>query len=272
MVDPRERAARLLAEVKPHVWDGASLPVPVEAIADSHLGLLVVEVPVGRLNDVPGAPSDGDLSGLLLVSEGQIWVNAWEAERWPGRRRFTIGHEIGHWEMHRSRGSMFCRSVEHPVIDIEEEASLFGAGLMFPPHLVSERHRRLSGDVGTMCEEFGASRIAMERAICFNLRLPLLSGLTVVEMFHLDDEGYSAWRAAHGEDGFVLNDDLGDGSGGRLHRAGCSYLDRAVKEGDPPRTRQPKWCSADPVALRELLPLARSCPRCLKPRRAAGRA
>ena len=75
-----------------------SLPVPVEDIADSHFGLLVRDV--DDMTAAPGCPRlDGDqtISGLLLPSRGEIWVNAEEAKQWPPRRRFTIGHELGHW-------------------------------------------------------------------------------------------------------------------------------------------------------------------------------
>jgi len=269
MKDPRRRAEAFLEGVGTHVWDGTSLPVPVETIADSHVGLLVVEVPVGKLNEVPGAPADADLSGLLLVDRGQIWVNDWEAQQWPGRKRFTIGHELGHWELHRHQGSMFCRTAqvtaERPAVDIEEQASLFGAGLMFPTHLVREHHAKLDGDVGTLCELFGASRVAMERAICFAVRRPLRDSLgDDVEMFHYDDEGYCAWRDAHADDGFVLNDDLSNGDGCKLHRACCSHLHRALKELDPPRTHRPKWCATDAAVLREVLPGAVACTRCIK--------
>ena len=56
--------------------------------------------------EAPGCPPLGDdetLSGLLLPSLGQIWVNADEAVQWPPRRRFTIAHELGHHVLHRTR-------------------------------------------------------------------------------------------------------------------------------------------------------------------------
>ena len=39
-----QRAEELLAEVPDWIWDGETLPVPVEDIADSHFGLLVRDV------------------------------------------------------------------------------------------------------------------------------------------------------------------------------------------------------------------------------------
>lgn len=112
MRDVEERAERVLAGVPGYVWDGERLPVPIEDIADSGYGLLVRDVE--DMGAAPGAPElmpGQELSGLLLPARGEIWVNAGEARRWPPRRRFTIGHELGHWVMHRTAGqqALFCR-------------------------------------------------------------------------------------------------------------------------------------------------------------------
>jgi hypothetical protein len=40
---PSPKALELLSDVPGYVWDGERLPVPIEEIADSHLGLLVRE-------------------------------------------------------------------------------------------------------------------------------------------------------------------------------------------------------------------------------------
>jgi IrrE N-terminal-like domain len=104
-------AEEFLARVPTYVWDGATLPVPIEEIADTHVGLLVRDV--DDLGQAPGAPQLGEgqsLSGLLLPALGEIWVNASEAREWPPRRRFTIAHELGHWALHRNNDrSVFCR-------------------------------------------------------------------------------------------------------------------------------------------------------------------
>lgn len=120
-------AERFLAAVPSYVWDGAALPVPVEDIADSHAGLLVRDV--DDLRQAPGAPPlepGQSLSGLLLPSLGEIWVNASEALEWPARRRFTIAHELGHWSLHRDadRG-VFCRAaMVDPETRSEERPAL----------------------------------------------------------------------------------------------------------------------------------------------------
>jgi hypothetical protein len=113
-------AGRVLSRVREYVWDGESLPVPVDDIAADEFGLLVRLV--DDLSTAPGCeniPRD-QLSGLLLTGPGEIWVNAWEAAQWDGRRRFTIGHELGHYVMHRDgRPGIHCRSI---VEDPREEA------------------------------------------------------------------------------------------------------------------------------------------------------
>ena len=168
-----DRAEELLAEVPGWIWDGRSLPVPVEDIADSGFGLLVRDVE--DMGTAPGAPhlhAGQSLSGLLLPARGEIWVNADEARQWPPRRRFTIGHELGHWEMHRTgQESLFCRrsSVDEapaPVArDIEEEASAFAAALLMPQWLFVREHARTRGDVEALCAAFGTSRQATDRRV-----------------------------------------------------------------------------------------------------------
>jgi IrrE N-terminal-like domain len=170
-----EHAARVLAAVPEWIWDGETLPVPVEDIADSVFGLLVRDVE--DMSAAPGAPPlapGQSLSGLLLAGRGEIWINAEEARTWPSRRRFTIGHELGHWEMHRDgRQSLFCRRSavdeqpppEPQVVDIEEEASRFAAALLMPQWLMVREHARAGGDVDRLVKTFRTSGVAMRRRV-----------------------------------------------------------------------------------------------------------
>ncbi|MFN8161682.1 MAG: ImmA/IrrE family metallo-endopeptidase [Solirubrobacterales bacterium] len=124
------RAEEVLAEVPSYVWDGESIPVPVEDIVDTVFGLRVCDVE--DMTAAPGCPAleEGQsLSGLLLSSRGEIWVNAEEARQWPPRRRFTIGHELGHWVMHRTgQQALFCRRA---TVDPQAE----GPGLRRSPEV-----------------------------------------------------------------------------------------------------------------------------------------
>lgn len=176
MEEVEAQAQRVLERVPSWLWDGKSLPVPVEDIADSCFGLLVRDV--DDLSRAPGAPqldAGQALSGLLLPARGEIWVNAAEGRAWPPRRRFTIGHELGHWEMHRRDGeAVYCRSGvvsgdERPnVPTAEEEANAFGAALLMPGHLVRAHYERLAGQsqrFQKLCALFDASSAAMGRRL-----------------------------------------------------------------------------------------------------------
>jgi hypothetical protein len=176
MRDVEDRAEQVLAKAPAYVWDGERLPVPVEDLVDSVYGLLVRDVEDMRA--APGAPelaTGQSLSGMLLPARGEIWVNASEARQWPPRRRFTIGHELGHWVMHRTgQDSLFCRrtSVDEAggrasasPRDIEEEASVFAAALLMPQWLFVREHARCNGDLPTLCASFGTSNAATERRV-----------------------------------------------------------------------------------------------------------
>ena len=131
--------------------------------------------------DCPPLRPGQSLSGLLLAARREIWVNAEEAARWPARRRFTIGHELGHWVMHRDRqASLFCRhgSVDPdedeakkkrpPLPRIEQEANHFAAALLMPRPILEDRYERLRGEPDAfrrLCETFAVSGPAMSRRL-----------------------------------------------------------------------------------------------------------
>jgi hypothetical protein len=174
VVQPEERAQEILAAVPEYVWNGRSLPVPISDIADTCFGLLVRDA--DDLGAAPGAPtlgSDQTLSGLLLADRREIWVNAAEGLEWPGRRRFTIGHELGHWCLHTDRAehSVFCRPTsiqDEPKPEIppeEEEANAFAAALLMPPELLRQQYVKTGRDFHTLCRIFGTSQSAMGRRL-----------------------------------------------------------------------------------------------------------
>lgn len=172
------RAEQVLAGVPGWIWDGETLPVPVEDIADSCFGLLVRDME--NMGEAPGAPPpepSRPLSGLLLSGRGEVWVNAAEAREWPARRRFTIGHELGHWVLHREgRDAVFCRpssldaaeaptGAEQPAPEIELEANRFAAALLMPGELVRRHYRACNGDFEELMTEFHCSGAAMGRRL-----------------------------------------------------------------------------------------------------------
>src|SRR5690606_36493789 len=121
-----------------------------------------------------------------------------EARQWPQRRRFTIGHELGHWVMHRSgQESLFCRhqtvrdeapgqlaidvnvlperriggaarSPAEPIAEIpltEAEANAFSAALLMPRDLFKAEYVRCGGDIATLQGRFDCSEKASRRRV-----------------------------------------------------------------------------------------------------------
>lgn len=176
MENVEHAAEQFLAQIPSYVWDGATLPVPIEDIADTYAGLLVHDVE--DLGTAPGAPKPGHgqaFSGLLLPARGEIWVNAEEARQWPARRRFTIAHELGHWRLHRNTDrAVFCRSgsIEPealqrrtPIPPAEDEANVFAAAVLMPAQLVQKHYVLCDRNFSRLCEAFGASGAAMGRRL-----------------------------------------------------------------------------------------------------------
>jgi IrrE N-terminal-like domain len=154
--DPR--AADLLRRYHERFGGSLQPPVPVEAIAEDFLGLSVAEA------------ESLQVSGMLLPSEREVWLNATES---PERRRFTLAHELGHWvcQVMEGRGApVMCRADEVGVGEgraLEREANVFAAELLMP-----EEGVRAAFDGSTMATAavFAVSDEAMHWRL-FNLKL-----------------------------------------------------------------------------------------------------
>lgn len=174
------RAQQLLSEYDEAYGLGDVPPVPVEAIAESHLLLNITER--DDLRTVSGAPKDeGRLSGLLTTADQTIWVDAREAQRSAERRRFTIAHEIGHWVLHAKQGEVdgfqrFCRPVDMKADEgrgeeIEREANRFAVELLMPEEILNTRAQECGFNLPLLASEFEVSVPALK------LRLTLLGSM-----------------------------------------------------------------------------------------------
>jgi hypothetical protein len=122
---PGQRAESLIANF------GISSPVEIdiEAIAFAS----GVEV---QYDDLTGCDA-------TLVGVGNRAIATVRPSRVRGRERFSIGHELGHWEMHRGR-SFRCRS-DGPDENLasnrtdEKEADNFAAHILMPAALFNPR-------------------------------------------------------------------------------------------------------------------------------------
>lgn len=172
----------IMGSVAPRVWDGRSLPVPIDQIAREVYGLKVRQVNHDQMREVVGdLAAEGTISGLLLTEIGEIWVNDWEAQHpeWgPQRKRFTVGHELGHFVMHQQdRPAIYCRASEagesleveptpRPVPEVE--ANTFSAALLMPAALIRPEMTGDRVDANTLARlmnRFGASDKAMRRRL-----------------------------------------------------------------------------------------------------------
>jgi hypothetical protein len=109
------------------VFGGEERPVPVVSIAEDLLGLTLEEL------HAPG------IVGMLDPLRRAIRVNDQEVERHPGRRRFTVAHEIGHWICHaRLAGRTWCRVAEVGIGGSSEQA---GSPRFATPAWGANRHR-----------------------------------------------------------------------------------------------------------------------------------
>src|SRR6478752_4771595 len=84
-----KRASAILEELKIE-----KLPIPVHKVAES-LGLVIKPYDLGE-----------EISGVLVIEEGQgiIGFNPNES---TVRQRFTIAHELGHYELHKDGNELF---------------------------------------------------------------------------------------------------------------------------------------------------------------------
>jgi len=147
-----EQRASLIRERHLATYGDPELPVPVESIAEDLFGLLVEE------------RRDLGLSGALLPGQRRIVINADEA---PSRRRFTLGHELGHWVCHVASGDampLYCRAEDVSGVSdkaLEREANSFAADLLMPDAIV----RKLwadTWDIGLCARRLAVSPSAMQ--------------------------------------------------------------------------------------------------------------
>jgi hypothetical protein len=163
-----EAALKLLATVPRFVWDHHSLPVPIEEIADSHLGLYVKNAEpqeMLRASGLEASSTPVQVSGLLLPDRREIWVNAEESRRWPLRHRYTVAHEIAHWSLHVDAvtSCIECRAEEvvHPAPDPtkgKEELQEMGA-------TKSGRRTHSLGDFSSRRLSYGGCGTATSHAV-----------------------------------------------------------------------------------------------------------
>lgn len=180
-LEPAAASQALLRDFEERYDAAEAPPVPVERLASSLLGLFIDEA--DDIRSLPGAPADqGRLSGMLDAEEMVIWIDRSETRRSPGRRRFTIAHEIGHLLLHVPvlHEVFYDRPADIREIDDEQggsetglpqrerEANVFARELLMPEPLVNEQAHATGFNLPALAKRFEVSVPAMR------LRLRLL--------------------------------------------------------------------------------------------------
>ena len=128
-------------------------PIPVDVILEKHLKSSLGFGDLHKMLDVPRKGIEPDVLGALWVDSGEVLIDEYlDPDIDPtkeGRFRFTVAHEIGHWELHRAQllrwshqdgpskrsPTVVCRASQAKE-RIEWQADQFSSCLLMPRHLV----------------------------------------------------------------------------------------------------------------------------------------
>lgn len=156
----KSRPNRILAAAEAaRIWSlyGFASPTDLilENLAMAH-GVLVID---GRLDSAIGRLVRTGDAGIIRISH---------SIREPGRRRFAIAHEIGHWFLHNKVSHLLaCTDADmlatYNSSHLEIEASIFAGSLLMPENLFVARvsHRRPTTIVlNDLCNYFSTTLTA----------------------------------------------------------------------------------------------------------------
>jgi hypothetical protein len=133
-------------------------PIPVEDILEKHLKVRL------EITDLVKLLGTSDVLGAAWFDQGVVRVDERVVDQ-EGRYCFTIGHELGHWVLHRPQleaervaptffkaaeppPTVVCRSSEKKA-PAEWQADQFSALLLMPARLVKAAFRVVCGDSPT---------------------------------------------------------------------------------------------------------------------------
>lgn len=141
-------------------------PVPVVEIATDYFRQKFPDEPIV---EVKGGPLKSFEGALYPVHGGKGWAIIYNSDVSPGRRRFTIAHELGHYLMHRALFPDGLECSEEAVTfrdgdELEMEADEFAAYLLMPfddfrAHIAADVAPGLD-DLSAMAERYGVSLIS----------------------------------------------------------------------------------------------------------------
>jgi len=102
-------------------------------------------------------PLEDDISGLLSIENGKGTIGFNNAES-KVRKRFTIAHELGHFELHKELSNLFIdkqfiyrskNSGNTPIKQkMEKEANDFASAILMPTEFVKKEVDKIKIDLG----------------------------------------------------------------------------------------------------------------------------
>ena len=138
--------------------DRSTLPVPVERIAEFHLGY-----------ELDFTDQDTDIIGGIDFRANVILINP-RIENHEGRYNFTIAHEIGHHCLHRElyikhqdELGILCRSKARPVEEVQ--ADRFAEALLMPPGPVRAATKASKWRYATSAKSRRALAVDIQKAL-----------------------------------------------------------------------------------------------------------
>ncbi|SFU60418.1 ImmA/IrrE family metallo-endopeptidase [Nitrosospira multiformis] len=148
-------AATLLFEYEQARGVVIAPPVPIEDIVEKHQKISIEFDDTHRLFDVPRSGAKPDILGAIFLNEPRIVIDeSLDPEEYPakeGQYRFTLGHEGGHWRLHRhlvdknqGPSALFQREAlpsfnfasSKTKTRMEWQADFYSSCLLMPPDLV----------------------------------------------------------------------------------------------------------------------------------------
>jgi hypothetical protein len=99
-----KEAETLLSKYEETIGERIGLPVPVADITTSHLALKLRFADLHQIFDTPMLRGQPDILGAIGFEKELVLIDQHlnPKDEFIGRYRFTVAHEIGHWQLHRS--------------------------------------------------------------------------------------------------------------------------------------------------------------------------
>jgi len=175
-------AEALLRAYALHVKRQIEPPIPIDGLVEFFLKLPV------EMDDLCYRYDGADILGALYLEPQRVRIDVrLDPILHPGmlgRYRFTLGHEAGHWQLHRdtlsaraAQSNMFTHTEEQPDVicresqrrdRIEFQADRFSACLLMPRKLIAQSWLTTFGDSKTIVSTEEYERVKGERAPLFH--------------------------------------------------------------------------------------------------------